>query len=117
MPDEVNYTFGLAVAATPKVTLGFDMRGRTIRGVPRFHSLNTTYPNRGTGALPQPTFTAEDEFALEPTEGNYNQLLAVVGGKINLGRTFLLNVSVLFPMTDAGLRPKPTPVVGFDYVF
>ena len=31
VPDEVNYTFGVDVAATPQVTLGFDLRGRTIR--------------------------------------------------------------------------------------
>ena len=44
-------------------------------------------------------------------------MLGVVGGKFNLGGTFLLNLSLLFPLTDAGLKPKPTPVVGFDYVF
>jgi outer membrane putative beta-barrel porin/alpha-amylase len=117
VPDEVNYTVGFNVAATPKVTLGFDLRGRTIRGVPRFASQDTSYLNRGTGALPQPTFTARGEFALEPTKGNDNQVLGVVGGKINLRGTFLLNLSVLFAMTGDGLKPKPTPVVGFDYVF
>ena len=117
VPDEVNYTFGFDVAATPQLTLGFDLRGRTIRGVPRFDLQDSTYHNRGPGALPQPAFTAQDEFGLEPTQGNYNQMLGVVGGKINLGGTFLLNLSLLFPLTDAGLKPKPTPVVGFDYVF
>ena len=53
-------------------------------------------PNRGPGRCPPP-FTAEDEFALEPTIGNYNQVLGVVGGKFNIARTFLLNVSLLFP--------------------
>jgi hypothetical protein len=117
VPDEVNYTFGVDVAASPQLTLGFDLRGRTIRGVPRFALQNTTYPNRGPGALPQPTFTAQDEFGLEPTRGNYNQALGVVGGKINLGGTFILNLSLLFPLTDDGLKPKLTPVAGFDYVF
>lgn len=121
VPDEVNYTFGFDVAATPLVTIGFDLRGRTIRGVPRFAAQNTPYPNRGPGTFPGPlpTFTATDEFALlnPPTRGNDNQVLGVVGGKINLGGTFLLNLSVLFPMTSDGLKPKPTPVVGFDYVF
>jgi hypothetical protein len=44
-------------------------------------------------------------------------LLGVVGGKINIGGTFILNVALLFPMTDDGLKPNLTPVVGFDYVF
>jgi hypothetical protein len=117
VPDEVNYTFGFDVAAGPRVTLGFDMRGRTIRDVPRFALTNITYPNRGAGALPSASVTVNDEVTLDFSRGNLNLLLGVVGGKINLGGTFLLNVAVLFPMTDDGLKPKPTPVVGFDYVF
>ena len=91
VPDEVNYTVGFNVAATPKVTLGFDLRGRTIRGVPRSRGNFVEYINRGPGALPQPAFTVQGEFALEPTKGNDNQVLGVVGGKINLRGTFLLN--------------------------
>jgi len=54
---------------------------------------------------------------VESRNGNLNVVLGVVGGKINLGGRFLLNVTVLFQMNDAGLKPKPTPVIGFDYVF
>jgi len=118
VPDEINYTAGFSTAITPRVTVGFDMRGRTIRDVPKFFVGNSTYANRGPGALPQPTFTAQDEFILEqPPIGNDNQLLGVVGGKFNFGSKFLLNVSLLFSMSKDGLTPKPTPVVGFDYVF
>jgi hypothetical protein len=117
VPDEVNYTVGFDIAVGPRVTLGFDMRGRTIRDVPRFSLTNITYPNRGPGVLPSASVTVTDEVSLDFSRGNLNLLLGVVGGKINLGGTFLLNVAVLFPMTDDGLKPKPTPVVGFDYVF
>lgn len=117
VPDEVNYTVGFNVGVGPRVTLGFDMRGRTIRDVPRFALQNNAYINRGPGALPSASFTAQNEFSVESTSGNLNLLLGVVGGKINLGSTFLLNLTVLFPMTDDGLKPKPTPVIGFDYVF
>jgi hypothetical protein len=34
-----------------------------------------------------------------------------------VARTLLLNANVLFPMTDGGLKPKPTLVFGLDYVF
>jgi hypothetical protein len=118
VPDEVNYTFGFDVAAHPRLTLGFDVRARTIRNVARFSALDTTYANRGPGAtLPTASFTAQDEFALESRSGNLSQVLGVVGGKINLGGTFLLNVTLLFQMNDEGLKAKPTPVIGFDYVF
>ena len=40
-----------------------------------------------------------------------------IGAKINVAKTLLLNANVLFPMSDAGLKPKPTLVVGLDYVF
>ena len=117
VPDEINYTVGFAVAAGPRVTLGFDMLGRTIRDVPRFSLQSNTYMNRGPGALPAASFTARDEFSVESRSGNLNLLLGVLGGKINLGGTFLLNLTVLFPLTDDGLKPNPTPVIGFDYVF
>jgi len=117
VPDEINYTVGFSVAAAARVTLGFDLRARTIRDVPRFGLGNVTYTNRGPGALPSASVTVNNEVTLEPSNGNLNQILGVVGGKINLGGSFLLNLSVLFAMNDAGLKPKPTPVIGFDYVF
>jgi hypothetical protein len=117
VPDEVNYTFGFNVAAGPRVTLGFDVHGRTIRDVARFALQDNSYPNRFPGAIPTAAFTAEDEFSVESRSGNLNLLLGVVGGKFNLANTLLLNVTVLFPLTDDGLKPNPTPVVGFDYVF
>jgi hypothetical protein len=115
IPDEVNYIFGANVAAHPRVTLGFDLRGRTVRNIARFNVTNVVYPTRGPAGEP---FTVQDEFALnDPTRGNLNQLLGVIGGKINIAGTFLLNLSLLVPMNDEGLKPKPTPVIGFDYVF
>lgn len=117
VPDEFNYTLGFSVAATSRLTLGFDMYGRNLQDVARFALQNNVYPNRGAGALPSASFTANDEFSVESSTGNLNVLLGVVGGKINLGGTFLLNLTVLFPMSDGGLKPNPTPVIGFDYVF
>ena len=118
VPDEVNYTLGFSVAATSKVTVGFDLYGRTFQDVARFAPENNVYPNRaGSGPLPVGSVPVNDEFSVESRSGNLNVVLGVVGGKINLGGTFLLNVTVLFQMNDAGLKPKPTPVIGFDYVF
>ncbi len=117
IPDEVNYIFGVSVAAHPKVTVGFDMRGRTVRDTYRFHVSDVTYPNRTPGN-PGSAVTIPDEFTLEqPQRGNLTQLLGVAGAKFNLVNTFLLNVTVLFPMSNDGLKPKPTAVFGFDYVF
>jgi hypothetical protein len=109
VPDELNYVAGFSVATGPYVTLGFDLHGRRLRDVARFTLQANSYPNS--------PHTESDEFSLESEHGNLNLLLGVLGGKISLGSTFLLNLTVLFPMTDSGLKPNLTPVIGFDYVF
>ena len=115
--DEVNYVFGLSFAPTSRVTLGFDLHGRTMLDVPRFSLQDNSYINRATGTPPTNPHVERNEFSVESPSGNLNLLLGVLGGKINLGGAFLLNVTVLFQMNDEGLKAKPTPVIGFDYVF
>jgi hypothetical protein len=117
VPDEFNYVFGVNVAAHSKVTVGFDVRGRTLFDVSRFELRDNVYPNRGAGPLPTAGFTANQEFSLLEETGKVNMLLGIVGAKINVARTLLLNANVLFPMSDGGLKPKPTLVFGLDYVF
>jgi hypothetical protein len=116
-PDEFNYVFGLSVAAAPKVTLGFDVRGRTLLDVSRFELRDNVYENRAPGTLPVGSFTSTREFSLLEDQGNLHLLLGVIGAKINVAKTLLLNANVLFPMSDGGLKPKPTLVLGLDYVF
>ena len=99
------------------MTLGFDVRGRTLFDVSRFELRDNVYPNRGADALPTAAFTATQEFSVIEETGSLNMVLGIVGAKINVAKTLLLNANVLFPMTDGGLKPKPTLVFGIDYVF
>ena len=124
VPDEVNYTFGFSAAAHPRLTLGFDFIGRTIRDVFRFDVRDRTLENRGPGTFPGAldSFTSTDELIVrgDPeigTRQNLNLLLGVVGGKVNIGRGVLVNAGVLFPLTNSGLQPKVTPYFSFEYVF
>ena len=117
VPDEFNYVFGVNFAAHPKVTVGFDVRGRTLFDVSRFELRDNVYPNRAAGPLPTTGFTANQEFSLIENTGKVNMVLGIVGAKFNVAKTLLLNANVLFPMTDGGLKPKPTLVLGLDYVF
>jgi hypothetical protein len=117
VPNEFNYTFGFAVAAGPRVTVGFDLRGRTLLDVSRFEQRDITFTNRGPSSLPTENFVAENDFSVLDETGNLNLALGIVGAKINVAKTLLLNISVLFPLTDNGLKSKVTPVIGFDYVF
>lgn len=117
VPDEINFTAGLSVGVTPRVTLGFDMVGRSLRDVARFELRDTTYPNRAPASQPTASFVEPDEFSLRDANGTLTTVLGVVGGKFNLGGSLLLNATVLFPMSKGGLKPKVTPVIGIDYVF
>jgi hypothetical protein len=117
VPDEFNYVFGVNVAAGPKVTVGFDLRGRTLKDVSRFELRDNLYPNRAAGPLPSAPFTSTSEFSLLEEKGTLNLMLGVIGAKVNVGKTMLVNANVLFPLSDGGLKPKPTLVVGLDYVF
>jgi hypothetical protein len=116
LPNEVNYTVGLDVAAHSLVTLSADLIGRTMLDSQRFGLTSQAFQYRtaNSGAL---LTTSRDTLNTTGT-GNLNLLLGVVGAKVNLPRTpLLLTASLLFPLTDAGLKPKVTPVVGLDYSF
>ncbi len=124
VPDEINYNFGFSAAPHPRLTLGFDFIGRTIRDVIRFDIGDRSFPNRTPGAVPPGTssFQATDEFLVrgDPQTGtreNLNLLLGVVGGKVNIGRGLLLNGGVLFPLSNSGLQPNVTPYFSLEYVF
>ena len=77
-------------------------------------------PERFPGPLD--SFPSEDELIVrgDPETGtrqNLNLLLGVIGGKVNIGRGWLVNAGVLFPLTNSGLQPKVTPYFSFEYVF
>ena len=129
-PDEVNYTGGMDFVANPRLTLMGDLVGRTLRGAGRLSAVTKQFLyNEPTalliGATPGPGcggfvgFTCRtasfDEFAPKP--GNLTLLLGAVGAKWNVRGNALLTGSVLFPLTDAGLRSRVTTVVGLDYAF
>lgn len=111
--DEVNYAGGVEFAATPKLTLVGDLVGRQLRNSgrlveqPRVFNWTTLAGTRGS--------TTFAEFASQP--GSLNLALAAAGVKFNPTRTLLISGNVLFPLSDAGIRSKPVPVIGFEYSF
>jgi hypothetical protein len=110
-PDELNYVGGIDVAASRLLTVAFDVVGRTLRKAGRLALTDTVFnPNPPIGV----TSVTFSQFSLQP-DANLNQVLGAVGVKYNITKTLLLNANVLFPMTNSGLRPNVTPVIGFDY--
>jgi hypothetical protein len=43
--------------------------------------------------------------------------MGAAGVRFSPWRTVLISANLLFPLTNAGLRDRVTPVIGVDYVF
>jgi len=130
LPDEINYTGGVDFVPNPRLTVMADVIGRTLRDAGRLQMAPQTFEyNQFTPASFQPgapvgcagfpaTVCQTASFdALTPRPGNLTLLLGTGGLKYNVGGNLLVTGSVLFPLTNAGLRSRLTAVVGVDYAF
>ena len=112
LPDELNYAAGIEFVAHPRLTIIGDVVGRTLRSSGRLDLQAKPFEFQGATAVQTAQF---NEF--EPRSGNLNLLLATTGFKFNPAGNFLISASVLYPLTQAGLRSRLTTVVSFDYAF
>lgn len=112
--DEWNYVFGFDASVVPRLSVAADVVGRIFRDVGRFEEgpLTFSFRTASQAALQQTTFQQ-----LQLQDGNLHVAFGAVGFKVNVGSTLLLTTNILFPLTDAGLKPSVTPVFGFDYTF
>ena len=115
LPDEFNYAAGVEFVATPRLTFIGDLVGRSLRGVGRLRLEAKQFNFQPQDPGLPPSSVSFDEFS--PRPGNLNLLLGTAGAKFNPAGNLLLSASVLFPLTDAGLRSRWTTVVGVDYAF
>jgi hypothetical protein len=141
VPDEFNYTGGIEFVATPRITLIGDFVGRTLRNTGKLDLVNKNFQYASIDALsanapPAAAFggtagpdcgtvpgltgyTCKSIFLKEfaPRSGNLTLPLATGGIKYNAFGNMLVGGSLLFPLTNAGLRSRVTAVVGVDYAF
>jgi hypothetical protein len=112
--DELNYAVGTEFTAHPRLTIIGDVIGRSLRdaGHLELRSKSFDYLREGSTVVQTAQF---DEF--EPTAGHLHLTLGTVGLKFNPVGDVLVSGSVLFPLTDAGLRSRLTTVFGLDYAF
>jgi len=101
-PNEANYVGGVDWAMIPRATIAVDFVGRTLLGTGRLVD------------TPMAFNSAYSQFVLQ--DGNVNQALVAIGGKVNLYSTTLLSVNVLLPLTRTGLTGMAW-TMGFDYSF
>jgi hypothetical protein len=115
-PDELSYAAGVEFVVQPRVTVIGDIVGRTLRDVGRLSLANKTFQFQPGGNPPPPVSSAQFE-EFEPRPGNLNLIYGTAGVKINPTGNLLFSASVLFPLTDAGLKSRLTTIIGMDYAF
>ncbi len=115
-PDEFNYAVGLEFVVEPRVTVIGDIVGRNLRNAGRLDLMTKTFQFQPPGNPAPPLGTAQFE-EFEPRAGNLNLLYGTAGVKVSPKGNFLISASVLFPLTDSGLKSRLTTIVGMDYAF
>ena len=131
--DEVVATAGVDSVLTSRVTMSFDVLSRTLRDAGRMRLTDKTLEyavagsgtgggggGGGGGGRPEtPSVEVRrvtyDELQFVP--GNLRLYVGAFGVRFNPWRTVLVTANLLFPLTDAGLRDRVTPVLGLDYAF
>ena len=103
--EEFNYTAGVDVAVTPRLTIAGDIIGRVVR-----NSAGLAFTDSGSGG-------GDQYIGFEISPGTVHKLLGAVGAKFSVGGAWLLTGSVLFPLNDGGIKPAVTPVIGFERAF
>jgi hypothetical protein len=137
MHDEVLATAGGDLAVTSRVTMSFDVLGRTLLDAGRMRLTEKTFEyaisggaagtgtggggtggGGGAGGRPTPAQTqSTTRTELQFFSGNLQLYLGAAGIRFNPWRTVLVSANLLFPLTKAGLRDRVTPAIGIDYVF
>ena len=102
--EEFNYTAGVDVAATLRITIAGDIIGRVVRNSALMEFIDT-------GPV------GDRQIIPVVTPGTVHKLLGAVGAKVNVGGAWLLTGTVLFSLNDSGIKPAVTPVIGFERAF
>lgn len=110
--SEFTYTVGFDLSLHDRLTIAGDVIGRTLLDSAELRSLefvSLPTPQGGPGGAQQtqPFLQA----------GNVNLSLLVVGFKLNFAQQWLVTVNLIAPLTDSGLKPGLTPVVGIERAF
>ncbi len=128
IPDQVDYTAGFDWAVHPRVTVAFDVIGRTflqtqIVQVEDQTFTATTGDSRGGECLCEPEGQQPPQVVtaryprLTTTQGDLNTLIGSFGLKVNPFANLLVTANALFSLNREGLQFNIAPMVGIDYSF
>lgn len=103
----LDYSAGLGVVATSRLTLIGELHGRRFENVGR---LTETIE-------PHPRLIGISTIRLTSVSESTHRLATVVGLKWNVAGEWLLSANVVRPLTSAGLNAQWVPAVSLDYAF
>ena len=112
--DAFTYTGGVEVLVAPKITVVADLIGRRLNHSQRLSDAFTPHSYQQGPTAPIETTTLTSVAVSDSALGS---VLGSAGAKFNVWRNLLVSANLLLPTNSAGLRIKPTPVIGFDYSF
>ena len=105
--NELSYRGAISFSASPRVTLLGELLGRRIADVGRLTQER----------LPHPSIAGVDTIRLVTTGTSVNTAALTGGVRWNVSGSWLLNASITVPLSNRGLRPQTTTLVGLDYAF
>jgi hypothetical protein len=132
--DEVNVAAGIDIVLRPRATLVVDFIGRTLVGAGRMREADKTFTftqtgggtgsgsgsgtggGSGSGNRPDETLSVTRR-ELQLQSGDLHLSFGSASIRFSPWRSVLVTAGVLFPMSQAGLRDRVTPVLGIDYAF
>lgn len=104
---EMIYRGAVSVSASPRVTLLGELLGRRISDLGHITEFRA----------PHPTIAGVDTIRLVTSDTSVNTTALTTGVRWNIAGTWLFNASVSLPLSNSGLRPRTTTLVGLDYSF
>jgi hypothetical protein len=105
--DVLDLSGAIAAAATPRLTLVGELSVRRFSSLGRLASSTALHP----------TLTNVETVRLGTTDEATTRMIMLAGLKWNVASTWLLNVNVTHPLTDAGLNAGWTPTLTLDRSF
>jgi hypothetical protein len=121
--SEFGYTAGAEYVVSPRLTVVGDLVGRSLadegrlRLTSRSLLLANAYVTPANVEIFVPAETRTiTEFVYEPG-ARLNTAFGTIGAKFSPASTLIVSGHVLFPVSDAGLKSRMTPVIGVDYTF
>jgi hypothetical protein len=112
LPNILTYSFGCDFGVVRRLSVSADYLGQTLSNAKRIRSSEfTSCLSNNCGV----TFPPSSNISV--STATLNQSSIAVGGKLNLVGRLLLTANVLFKVNDAGLHPKPVPLIGISSTF